>query len=267
MKGPELLKKYEDNWETDVGCWFPGERVVVRGEDLFQSCQNTSWMEYLLYIVTGRKDAKLAKLLESVWVFCTSYPDPRLWNNRVAALSGTTKSTGVLAVAAGVAVSEASLYGLRPIKRACDFLIRVKSGLDEGKSLEELLDYEISTYRTAYGYGRPLTSCDERIAPMVKKAREMGFGSGLYLKLVFEIEEKLEKKYKMKMNIAAVYGALMVDQGLTPSEAYSMTTLSFTAGMFASYSDTLDKPSGAFFPLRVSRLNYEGREDHRVWGQ
>lgn len=267
MKAPELLMGYEDNWETDVGGWFPGERVVVRGEDLFESCQNKSWMEYLLHIVTGRKDPKLAKLLESVWVLCTSYPDPRLWNNRVAALSGTTRSTGVLGVAAGVAISEANLYGLRPIKRACDFLIRVKSGLDTGISLENLLDYEISTYRTAYGYGRPLASCDERIDPMVKKANEMGFGSGLHLQLAFKIEEKLEKKYKMKMNIAAVYGALMVDQGLTPSEAYSMTILSFTAGMFAGHSDALDKPSGAFFPLRVSRLNYEGIEGYRVWGQ
>ena len=45
-----------------------------------------------------------------------------------------------------------------------------------------------------------------------------------------------------------------------------MTTLSFTAGMFASYADALDKPSGAFFPLSVERINYTGVEKKRQWG-
>lgn len=266
MRGPELLKHYEDNWETEMGAWFPGERVVVRGTDLFEGFSSAGWMEYLLFVVTGKRDAKLARLIESIWVYCTSFPDPRLWNNRVATLAATAGSTGVLGVSAGIAVSEATVYGLKPIKGVCDFLIRSKEKLDSGEDLEEIVRKEISAHKSLYGYGRPMTSCDERIKPTIAMAEELGFASGDYLKLALDIEEILYKKYKMKMNIAAVYAALMSDVGLSVMDTYYMACLSFSAGMFAPFIEAQEKPLGAFFPLRVSRLNYEGIEGHRVWG-
>lgn len=268
MKAPELLKSYEDNWETDMGACFPGEqRVAVRGHDLFNSFKESGWMEYLLFVVTGKRDKKLANLLEKVWVYCTSYPDPRLWNNRVAALAGTSKSTAVLGVSAGVAVSEATVYGMRPIKGASDFLLRVKKKIDEGFSLEAVVEKEMSTYRSIYGYGRPLTRGDERIPPMMQVAKKEELLGGYYLTLAFKIEEELQKKYKLKMNIAAVYAGLMCDQKLTALEAYYMTTLSFSAGIFSSYVDATEKPEGAFFPIRVSRISYKGMDQVRVWGE
>lgn len=268
MRGPELLKYYEDNWETDMGACFPKEqRIVVRGHDLFDSFKGSGWMEYLLFVITGKRDKKLANLLEVVWVYCTSYPDPRLWNNRVASLAGTSKSTAVLGISAGIAVSEATVYGMRPIKGASDFLLRAKKDLDKGYSLDFIVEREISKYRSIYGYGRPLTHGDERIPPMIQVAKDAGFSDGHYLKLAFEIEEKLQQKYKMKMNIAAVYAALMCDQKLTALEAYYMTALSFSAGIFSSYVDSVEKPENTFFPLRTSRIKYEGVGQTRIWGE
>ncbi len=83
-------------------------------------------MQYLLITATGRAFIKVAKLIEGTWVICTSFPDPQIWNNRVAALAGTARSTGALAVAASVAVTETTLYGLKPIKGASGFLFRAK---------------------------------------------------------------------------------------------------------------------------------------------
>ena len=45
--------------------------------------------------------------MHALWVN-TSYPDARIWNNRVAALAGSARSTGNLGVSAALAVSEAS---------------------------------------------------------------------------------------------------------------------------------------------------------------
>jgi hypothetical protein len=267
MKGSDLLKFYENNWETAMGACFPGEqRVVVRGVDLFDSFENSSWMEYLLFVVTGKRDERLANLLESIWVYCTSFPDPRLWNNRVASLAATTRSTAALGVSAGIAVSEATLYGLKPIKGVSDFFLRVQKKLDEDVGLDFILEEEMKINRSIYGYGRPITDSDERIPPVVKMIRDSGYFGGNYLLLAFEIEKKLQKKYKVQMNIAAVYGALLCDQKFTPMEAYYMATLSFSAGMFGSYIDGLEKPPGMFFPLQSSRINYEGVEQLRVWG-
>ncbi|MDX2465626.1 MAG: hypothetical protein QNK31_14080 [Porticoccus sp.] len=266
MTGPELLKFYEDNWETTFGACFPGEqRIVVRGVDLFDSFKQSGWMEYLLFVVTGKRDKKLANLLESIWVYCTSFPDPRLWNNRVASLAATTRSTAALGVSAGVAVSEATLYGLKPIKGVSDFLLRVQEKLDQGIGLDLIIEKEMSLNRSIYGYGRPITENDERIPPVLKMIKNNGYFGGNYLSLAFEIEKKLQKKYKVQMNIAAVYGALLCDQKFTPMEAYYMATLSFSAGMFGAYIDALDKPSGAFFPIHTCRINYKGVAKSRVW--
>lgn len=267
MKGPELLRAYEDNWETAMGaCFLDEQRIVVRGEDLFDSFKESGWLEYLLFVVTGRRDKKLANLLESIWVYCTSFPDPRLWNNRVASLAATTRSTAALGISAGNAVSEATLYGLKPIKGVSKFLLRVQSELDLGVELDLILDKEMKLYRSIYGYGRPITKSDERIPPVIKMIKERGYFGGDYLFLAFEIEEKLKKKYKVQMNIAAVYGALLCDQKFTPMETYYMAVLSFSAGMFGSYIDGLEKPSGTFFPLQICRINYKGVDKSRSWG-
>lgn len=264
--GPSLLEQYEDNWKTEAGAWFPGERVVVKGEDLFASFKSSGWMEYLLFVITGKRDPKLAGLIESIWVYCTSFPDPRLWNNRVAMLASTAGSTGVLGISAGIAVSEAKVYGLKPIKGASDLFIKIKEKIDEGLLLTDVVSREMKTHKVIYGYGRPLASCDERIVPTIQLAEELGFASGCYLKQALEIEKILYKKYKMKMNIAAVYSALMLDAGLSVKDTYYLACLSFSAGMFAPFIEAQEKPLGAFFPLRVSRLNYEGIEGQRAWG-
>ena len=42
--GPERLKAFEDNWQTAMGAWFPGERVVLRGQGVFTEINECSWM-------------------------------------------------------------------------------------------------------------------------------------------------------------------------------------------------------------------------------
>ena len=93
MRGPEKLLENENHWETRMGGWFPGERVVYRGQDLHVDLKDMSWMELYVYGITGRRfDEKQLKILNAIWAN-TSYPEPRLWNNRVAALAGTARST------------------------------------------------------------------------------------------------------------------------------------------------------------------------------
>lgn len=267
MKGPELLKEFEDNWVTAMGAWFPGERVVLRGKDVLSELNHHRWMEYLIFAITGVESPRLARLVEGIWTISTSFPDPRLWNNRVAALAGTARSTGVLAVAAGVAVSEATIYGLRPIKGAIDFLYRVDRERAQGHQIKELVQKELKKYRAVYGYGRPLVRADERIAPLMEFAKSLGAGEGKFIKLAFEIEDYLKNsRLKYQMNIAAVAAGLLADEGVLPTEEYYFATLSFAAGMFPSYIDALDKPEGAFFPLRVDRIACKGVPAARKWG-
>ncbi|MGK2914549.1 MAG: hypothetical protein ACSLE5_08880 [Porticoccaceae bacterium] len=266
MKGPELLKEFEDNWATDMGAWFPEGRVVLRGKDIFAELNNHRWMEFFIYGITGKEMPRFARFVEGVWSLTTSYPDPRLWNNRVAALAGTARSTGVLAVAAGVAVSEATVYGLRPIKGALDFLYRAKEKVSQGCSIEAIVKDELKKYRNVFGYGRPLVTGDERVKPLMNFAKSLGMGDGNYIKLAFEIEDYLKNsRLKYRLNIAGVVAGLVADEERTPTEHYYMATISFVAGMFPCYIDALDKPEGAFFPLRTDRIEFKGAHTERKW--
>jgi citrate synthase len=260
------FEMFEDNWRTSMGGWSLEGEVVLRGRDVFTELNHSSWMEYLLFAVTGKESPRIARLMEGMWVICTSFPDPRIWNNRVSALAGTTRSTGVLAAAASVAVTEATLYGLKPIKGATDFFYRADGRLNQGENLEQIIKSELKQYRSVYGYGRPIVRGDERVEPMMAFARSIGCGEGKFIKIAFEVAEYLSNsRLKYQINIAAVCAALLADEGLSPMDFYHMATLAFTAGAMPCFIDALDQPEGCFFPLRTSRLNYTGGEEIKHW--
>ena len=254
------LNQYEDSWKTELGGSVTGERVVVRGRNLFEDLQHYSWLKLLLLMITGREfDQNELAMLDKLWMFAVSYPDPRVWNNRVAALAGTARSTAGLGIGAASAVSEAKIYGGQAILGAYDFIVDCKNKLNDGQMLKQIVKDELKVNRAIYGYGRPIISRDERIAPVERAMRELGFDKGEHVKLVYEIEDILKNgRWRMQMNIAALSAAVGADIGLSAEEYYLWTVNSFNAGTTACYLDANNKNSGALFPVRCERIKYEG---------
>ena len=265
----QTLEQYEDNWQTSMGGMLFDQglvcAVLLRGKNIFTDLQHKSWMEYLLFAVTGHDNPKLARLLEAIWVICTSYPDPRLWNNRVAAFAGTARSTGHLAVAGAVAVTEASIYGGQPILRVADFLSRAADQLQQGEQLQQVLDTELSQNGKTYGYGRPGQDQDERIQPLLNYIKEVDIDGGRHTELVFAIEKYFaNSKRRLRTNIAAVFAGLLLDQGLNAREIYYLYILGFSGGFLPCYLDAQAQPAGTLFPLRSKRIKYCGAAP-RTW--
>jgi hypothetical protein len=147
----KTLLDHEGPLRTRMGACFPGQRTVFRGRDLHADLRELDWVELYIYGITGRTfSSSQVKLLHALWTY-TSYPDPRLWNNRVTALAGSTRSTGALAIAAGIAVSEAAIYGWKPEFAAADFLVRMGQQLDTGLSLRAALEMEILQHKRILG--------------------------------------------------------------------------------------------------------------------
>jgi len=264
-----------------MGAWFPGERVVLRGQDLFTELRDLSWMELLLLGITNRRhNARQLRLFNGIWVICTSYPDPRIWNNAVAALAGSARSTASLAIAAATAVSEATIYGHQPLTGAMDLLQKVNACREAGKTLENALEQILVQARSRGqgrpgaggqrsiavfpGYGRPLIRRDERIAILLGLAQELGFAQGKYLALVDAIEQTLPMLgLELKANAGIYMAALAADQDMSAREFCHYVTLCFSSGFMCCYIDALEHDAGTFFPMAITDINYIGKPTRR----
>lgn len=249
---------------TSVGAAYPGYRAVFRGRDIHQEVMwDTGWVQLTAQAAGVELTAAQARLMETFWVN-SSYPDARIWNNRVAALVGSMRGTPVMALAAANAVSEALIYGRRNEYRAVAFFRRTREALDAGGTLDDALAAHQREHGNLPGYGRPLHNGDERIAPMMRAAEAAGLHDGPHVRLAFAIEEHLLADGRpLRMNAGALVSAFGADFGFTPRQWALMMFPTFTAGMTPCYLEALERPIGAVFAARVNQVDYEGPAPRR----
>lgn len=264
-QGSEQLQEHVGVLKSRMGTFFPGSHVVFRGHDLHTDLKDMDWVELYVFGITGRRFSReQLRLMHSIWTY-TSYPDVRLWNNRVAALAGSARSSGNLGVAAALAVSEASIYGRGIDMRAISFLIDTRKRLDEGGLLDECMQQELQAHRSIAGYGRPLINSDERNQPMLALARSLGLDQGRYLRLAMNVEDALlAQRRRMKMNYGGLAAALGADLGFSPREYYQFMFPAFLAGMQPCFIEAADRQEGTLYPLPCIDVMYSG-EPKRAW--
>ena len=260
----EQLKELEVRWETEMGKAFLCERAVMRGKDIHHELTSLDWFRVNLFSITGREFSdNQIRLLNFFWV-ATSYPDPSIWPNHVASLAGTSRTTVSLAMMAGMAISEASIYGRKPERKALDFFYRAQAKIEAGESLDHILQKELNERGVIYGYGRPLAKIDERIPHTIKLVEELGLDKGKHYQLALEIFKYLKENKGLSMNIAAVNTALVADIGLTTEEYQQFLTPCFVTGMAPCYIEARDKEEGAFFPVRCESI-VTSRKERKEW--
>lgn len=265
--GPDFLKQNTGPLKSRMGAFYPGSHVIFRGHDLHADLKDMDWVELYVFGITGRRfTPQQLRLMHAIWTY-TSYPDVRLWNNRVAALAGNTRSTGNLGVSAALAVSEASIYGRGIDKRAITFLLNTRKALDEGGALDECVRKELEENRSIAGYGRPLINGDERNEHMMALAKSLGLDNGIYLKLAFSIEEFLfAGRWRMKMNYGGLAAALCADLGLSAQEYYQFVFPAFLAGMQPCFIEASERQEGSLYAIPCAAISYNG-EAKRNWSE
>ena len=158
MNGPHTLAEHVGIFRTSVGAAFPGQRAVFRGHDLHHELQDLDWLTLCAFGIFGRHvPREQIQLMTSAFVY-SSYPDARLWNNRVAALAGTTRSTPNLAISAAQAISVATIFGRGNEFRALDVFYETQRALDAGATLPEYLENFLQSGGRMAGYGRPIST-------------------------------------------------------------------------------------------------------------
>ncbi|MES2354067.1 MAG: citryl-CoA lyase [Pseudomonadota bacterium] len=259
MNGPQFLKQYVGQLKTRMGACFPGQRAVFRGHDLHTDLRHMDWIELYVYGITGRHfSPEQLRLLHGMWVY-TSYPDARIWNNRVAALAGSVRSTPALGLSAALAVSEAVIYGGQSYVRAIDFLIQARRRIQHGAKVLDIIKNEIKD-RRIYGFGRPLNSQDERNPWLMSLAKELNLDGGPHVRLAGEVEViLLSKNKKLRMNYAGLMAAFAADIGFSAREFQTFVFPAFLAGMPPCFIEAAERAEGALFPLTCADVLYEGR--------
>lgn len=267
MNGPQLLDAHAGVLRTRVGACWPGKRAVFRGHDVHRDLRHSDWLELFLFGITGRRfTPQQTKLLHAIWVV-TSYPDARIWNNRVAALAGSARSTPVLGVTAALTISEAWIYGGVPGVRAIDLFQRALKTVESGVALDDFVRQEMAAKQLVFGFGRLIDCHDERLAWLTELAREQGLADGPHFRLAREIERILVEemgKANLLMNYAGITASLGADLGLTPREFHMFRIPLFLGGMPPCWGEAADKPEAAVFPTPCAAVVYEGVE-RRKW--
>ena len=265
MSGPQSLLDNAGRLRTRMGACFVGSRAVFRGHDLHADLGDLGWIELYLFGITGRRfSVSQIRLLEAIWCY-TSYPDARLWNNRVAALGGTARSTGNLSVAAALAVSEAAIFGRGIDFRAIVFLASARQALDKGESIADCVAAELAAHRSIAGYGRPIAAADERIGPILELAKSHGLADGPHVRAAFAVEDYLlAGRWRWRMNYGSVVAALAADLGLAADEYYMFMFPAFLAGMFPCFIEANNLEEGALLPISCDSVRYEG-VSRRPW--
>lgn len=262
MSAPHPLEAHVGHLKSRMGAAVIGSHALFRGHDLHRELRELDWVELYLFGITGRRFSKeQTELLHGILVY-TSYPDARIWNNRVAALAGSARSTPALAISAALAVSEAAIYGGQPGVRAIDYFLRAKVAVESGKPLAEV----VAGAGRVYGYGRPTPELgDERLPWLLELAQRLGLADGPHLKIALETERLLVKKNpRLRMNYAAMTAALCADMGFSIAEFHMFRVPLFLAGMPPGYIEALERPAGSLFPTPCRHLRYEGVA-RRAW--
>ncbi|MFO1227279.1 hypothetical protein [Roseateles sp.] len=250
---------------TRMGGAFVGQRAVFRGHDLHADLAGLDWVELYVFGVTGlRVSPAQLRVLHALWVY-TSYPDARIWNNRVVALAGSSRSSGTLATAAALAVSEADIYGRGIDIRVATFLQEACRLRAAGEDLEPFIRTELKAHRSLAGYGRPIAAGDERLAPMLTLIEKEGLRQGAHVQTALDVEQKLQAgRWRLRMNYAALAAALTLDMGFTPRQHYLFSFPAFLAGMQPCFIEASEKPAGSLMPLSCDDINYQGPAP-RAW--
>jgi citrate synthase len=238
-------------------------KVYSHGMDLLEELAGpASYMQVLMLNATGRlPERRFADWVEAVFTMM-SYPDSRIWCNKVGAFGGTGRTSPVAAVTAGVLASDTPQYGPGSVLRAMRFIIPALELRQSGMDIEDLIGQLVRHPKKAApiipGYARPINRTDERVPVMERLAEEMRLNEGPHRQLAKGVSAYLEEKHDLYINSTGYWAALVADQGLTAIEGYRLVSVIVNAGVMACYVDAHGRPPGSFLPLRCDDIDYQG---------
>lgn len=268
MNNYQAWEKYHSRVVSSRGGWKIGEGVTNCGYDMMNDLVGkTTYMQVVILNATGRLPTReIADWVEAVHI-CLSWPDPRIWCNRIGALAGSSRTSSVTASTLGLLAAESTSYGIKPLISGVEFIQGAFQEVNDGMFVDDFIDVEtkkLGGKPHLMGYARPIAKGDERIPAMERVTEKLGFTIGKHLALAYQIEEILNERFDESMNINGYVSAFLADQGFTATEVYRMFSALVVSGVTACYADTADRLVGSFAPLKTTDIVYKGAQERKV---
>ncbi len=263
----QRLENYRNKIFSKTGGWLISKGVFSHGYSMLDELVGEkSYFQIMILNATGKLvDRRLADWAEAVYG-CLSWPDARIWCNQIGAFAGSARVSAVAATSIGVMATDSRAYGVLPIVESAEFIQRAYRCYQQGAAVNDIIQQQqiINGKPHIMGYIRPIAKGDERIATMMKVARQLAFTEGGHLRLAFEIEQLMSQDYDEKMNINGYVAAFLSDLHFSPQEIYHISSMAVASGVTACYLDSVKRPSCDFLPLRCDDIEYCGKTARKI---
>jgi citrate synthase len=254
--------------KSKKGGWKIGQKIECHGLDLMEDVVGKlSYMQLVILNATGRLESKeMAAWFESIHI-CLSWPDSRIWCNRVGSLGGSVGANTVASVCAGVMAADSTSYGPRTIMAGIDLIVRAYESVKSGSDVEQFVADEVKSKGGKpflMGYARPVVRGDERIVVLEKNTALLGFQRGGHLDIAYQIESILDRNFGESMNLNGYISAFVSDHGFSALEIYRICSVIVSSGVAACHVNNVDERHGSFAPLQIQDIEYIGSEARSV---
>lgn len=272
IKNNHFWEKNRGTFRSKIGGWRPNEAVYNSGYSMLDDLVGSaSFFQVLVLNCTGKlPDKSLADWIEASFV-CLSWPDPRVWCNKMGTLAGNMRCTPAAAVTAGVLSSDSRMYAAGALDNGTAFITSALAEKNAGISTKIIIERALnksqrnaSSKPAIMGYARPIASGDERIPAMERVTKQLGFEIGPHLTLAYEIDKILRLEFDESMNILGYCVAFLSDQGLKKSEINTIFSTWVNSGVHACYTEAMRNPPESFLPMHCSDILYLGPSPREV---
>ncbi len=266
-----MIDKWEQNRGqiySQKGGWEVGKGITSHGYSLLDDLHGkVSITQLIIMNITGKlPEKRLADFVEGFFI-CLSWPDPRIWCNKIGVFNAATHSSITAAIASGGLAGDSKIYGAGTAKAVGRFVdLAHQHIVMEKRSVQSF--FQTHAYKNgklfAPGFARPLAKGDERIPAMRRLADHLGYGVGVYLTMLDEMEEYLRQTEGEGQNLAGYFTAFMKDQGFSVQQIEGVAAFAVSGGVYAAYFEYIDQPPHSFLPLRVDDIEYTGPAPREV---
>lgn len=254
--------RYRGTIFSRKGGWRVGVGIETHGYSLLDDIHGKcSLFQVMIMNVTGKlPERRLADMVEGLFI-CSSWPDARIWCNKLGAFSAATRTSATAAIAAGGLAGDSKLYGAGAGRAIDAFINSAYQHINVEKwSVGDFIETYAYKYGKlqAPGFARPLAKGDERVVAMRHHANELGYSTGPFESLANLVEDYLSAKEGEGLNSAGYFVVFMKDQGFTIEQIMGIGAWAISTGVYASYFEYIDQAPEVFLPLKVDDIDYAG---------